>query len=351
MIRLMCLMLMFSVGCTLTHAQTLTATDTSTTYELYEPPFKVTDYNNAINAALDESYAKGFARRGWDETLYTTQQLDYTLPSTLEEVGGVFVQSHGNYMLDPDWVGSGSGWTVHSVGSFGNNGDNQERTLDHVITGANQYTTTDVSVTPGVKYFFRVRAISVSSSPTAVARYQFRTSTGALIGSATNFGTYASATSGLITGTFIAPVNAVEVRIGLGSSSASGTVRFWEHDLMRYQAYERWPRGDWDLEWEGNTARIIFKRRPMRFRILRLQGRRSLETLTADSDTVSFDAPESRAFIRLALTNLWSAPHPHIDEAQALRQEALWRGRFAEVAGGLFENYQARRSYATPSWG
>lgn len=337
---------------TLTLLQTQTASDSTTTYDLFRPPFKTTHYNEAIDDAIDEAYALGFGRRGWDETLYTTRRDYYTLPTTLEEVAEVHL-SAPNRLPDPDWEGSGSGWTLHADGSIGNTGDNTARALTHTIGGADRYTRTDVPVTPGVEYQFRVRVIS-DGTAVAVARYRFRNSAGTLLGSAaTNFGTSTSATSALLTGTFTAPVGAVDVRIEFGSSSASGTVRFWEH----YLGVRRWPlkvpRGQWDVEWEGNTARLVWKNViPFSSRMVRLRGRRPLETLAADTDTVSFDAPELQAFVMLASARLWENAQgqiPDVDRGQAEDRSRFFRDRFAEVGRGNFDNWKMHRTVAVPT--
>lgn len=337
---------------TSTLAQSITQPSVGNAYGMYLRPFKVQHYNDAISAALDEAYSLGFARRGWDETLWTTRRWDYDLPTTLEEVAEVHVQAGPELAPDNDWGARGSGWTVHSVGSFTNDGDTLARTLKHTITQADQYTTTDIAVQPLVKYAFRVR-VKGDGTAAAKATYQFLDTSGTLIGSATSVGTSSSTTSAILSTTFQAPSNAQTVRISLGSASASGAVYFWEVGLRQANRWTKLPRGAWEVEWEGTTGRLIFRERPRENRVLRLKGRRALEALSADSDTLSFDAPESRAFICLALAHLWAGgqgPVPDVDRNHAETQERLWRQRYARMAGGLFDNFRQQRSAATPVW-
>ena len=334
----------------LTVLQTLSGSPTTETYDLYRPPFKVGDYNEAINAALDEAYAKGFARRTLDETLFTTRQRYYTLPSTLEEVAELLVARH-NFLLDPDWAAGGSGWTLHADGSFTNDGDLQERTLKHTISGASQYTRIDLSVEPGREYSFRA---NVKSDATAVAiwRYQWINTSGSLIGSATNFGTRTAATFALITGNIIAPSNAQQVRLQFGSSSASGSIYTHAQAFWPRGDYEQWPRGYWGIQWDGTTGRLEFRtgKAPIN-RVIQLRGKRVLETLTADTDTVSFDTPEYRWFIYLVCRKLWEQRLGKVQDQDADHARGnitLWRSKLAELGQPNFDNWKQRRTVSTP---
>ncbi len=276
-----------------------TALTTAVTYDLYRPPVEPYEYRSAIRAAASKLAARGVTRRALDMTLQTTLGQQYAMPSAIDvQLTEVQMQSV-ELIANNLWIDGSSGWTLDAGGSLTNDGTGGARTLRQAGPLSVPYNNhpTDIAVNPHESFEFS--AMIKTNGIIASWRYLFYDTTGAAIGNAaTVIGTGVSTTGfTLQSGTFTAPANAATLRIHFATTPV-GDVYSEAPNLMRYGQWER--LSDWKTEYNGETAYLILSEKPPRGRRLKLIGRRTLESLTSDSDTLSMDEPEIAALAELA---------------------------------------------------
>lgn len=326
-----------------------TALSSSTTYDLFHPPVEPYEYRTAIKAAASQLAARGITRRALDTTLVTTAGRKYALPSTIDvELTEVWLQAK-EFIANNIWIDGTSGWTLHASASLTNDGANGERTLKLVATAADEHSYCDVDVSPMQELEFFAK---VKSDGTRAARWQYRIvdTTGAVIVAYTTIGsavTLAAWTQQ--TGTIRVPANGTRVRIAF-NADAAGTVYTEGPQLMRYGEWER--IGNWRLEYSGETGYFVLPYQPGWGRRLKLVGRQTLESLSADSDTISMDEPEIEAFVELACAEAWRQFGPRLGLDQGVVRDETDRHdkQYKKLIGGLSGPWRRVRHANTPTF-
>lgn len=327
------------------------ALDTTTTYDIFLPPFTLDAYRAAIKATRNKLAARGIGRRPIDASLVSAHSQVYALPAGIDfQLAEVWIQN-GELIGNRDWSEEDSGWTLHANASLTNDGANGERTIKLIATAAGEETTIEeIGVSPGSELEF-FAAVKGTGTVAGRWRYRFLDSGGSVIVGPTTIGTQVSADSfTLQSGAIVVPVNAVELRLSF-DAPAAGTVYTQAPNLMR--------RGDWarisrfGVEYDGSTGYLRLDGVPSSGRRIKLVGRQTLESLAADSGTLSLDEPEIAVFVEMALEELWRGygARAGLEASEVDREVSKHKRNWEELIGSLGAEWRVRRTVRTPMFG
>ena len=274
-------------------------------YDLYLPPVTPAQYRSAIKSAASKLTASGLGRRAFDTTLVTTYSHRYALPTAIDlHLSQVWIQ-RAELIGNNDWAEDDTGWTL-SNSSLSNDGSGGARTLKlSSLSAGSGYVEVHIGGNEGFQ-FFAETAVS-TGAVAGVWTYTFLDSSGGAILSSQVCSSMVNATSSFVSGSqqFASPINAATLRLNFRPNSGTVEALSQAPNLMRYGDWERLADGNWHVEYESETAYLVLHFLPPRGRRMKLIGKRTLESLSSDSDTLSLDEPEIVAFTELACAEAW----------------------------------------------
>lgn len=323
------------------------ALDTTSTYDIYRAPVTPDHYRSAIKAARSKVMAKGIGRRVEDTSLVTTGGREYPVPPAIDTMLADVRMQARELIANRDWCQEASGWTLHANATLSNDGDAGERTLKLIAAGAGEESfIADIEVSPlaEMEFFAQVKGVAGGRW-----RYRFLDSAGAVIVGPTLIGTAGStAAFAEKSGTLLAPVNAVALRLSFDAAGA-GTVYTLAPNLMVRGEWERLRH--WRTAYDGSTMKLLFDGAPPAGRRLLLTGRATLEALASDADTVSLDEPEMVAFVELCCAEAWrqfGGMLPNMDGGTVDREVAKHVAEAERYLGPLGQEWRVQRTPRTP---
>lgn len=321
-------------------------------YDIYLPPVTPEQYRSAIKAVRNKLAARGITRRYLDTTLSTTRGRLYEVPSALDfRLAEVWVQA-SELIPNRDWRDDESGWTLHANASLTNDGTGGARTLKLIATAAGEASYQDVQVAGGEEFEFYADILGGGTGIDARWRYQVLDAEGDTLVSATTIedGSDDRLAWTEQKGAIALPVNAATLRL-LFDASAAGTVYSQGPHLMRRGDWERLT--GWHVEYDGDTMLLSLDGEPCQGRRLKLIGRRALESLSADSSTLSLDEPEIAVFVEMACEEVWRQFGTQLGQDQGRVDAEISKHKRAwmEIIGNLGGEWRVRRTVKTPQFG